>query len=789
MCVDPDWMPYERIDEQGKHVGIAADFMSEFQKRIPVPIELVLTESWKESLEAAKSRQCDILSLLNESPQRREFLNFTDPYLTDSVVIVARNDVFYLDGLASLSGRKLGIVEGYVYEEKIRKQYPEIIIIPVKSIEDALRKVSDGKIYATLDALFIITSNIQELGLSNLKIAGQAGLDNVFRIGVRKDDPILLSVFDKVIKNLDDTSRNAILRSWYTIKFQHGTDWRIVWQVTGIAIIILCLLGYRILLTRRFNHKLAEANKLLLNKNQELRRAEENLRESEERYRIIVEDQTDYVSRFLPDKTLTFVNKSLSKMTNMKKEDLIGRKFSDWMSEDNYKSLNTTLEQITPENPSYAHEQKLTLPDGRTVWQHWINCGSFDKDGNILEYQGVGRDITHMKKMEEEKLIFESQRSQAKKNEAIGTLAGGIAHDFNNILNSIFGQIQLLKNTTPETDKRYDQIEGISIASIRARDLVKQILVFGRQGEQNQQPVLLQPIIEETLQLLDQQKNESINVQQKINMGCGAIQADPTQIRQVCTNLITNAFQSMKQDGGLLEVKLAETEVGEERKVHPNLKAGRYVRFTISDSGPGIRQEVLEKIFDPYFTTRTFGEGTGLGLAIADGIVKSHGGAIIVDSMPGHGTVFDVFFPLSKDQTKLVSVEQHKKTPQSAKHILFVDDEPINVQTWKMALEMEGFKVTGYSDSLEALEAFRESPETYDIIITDQRMPNLTGIELAEEVRQTRRDIPILLSTGWSDSISKRKVKDMGINEVIAKPHEMENLLNAIGSAFNPKEL
>jgi ABC-type amino acid transport substrate-binding protein len=270
MCVDPDWMPYEMINEQGKHMGIAADFMAEFQKRIPVPIELVLTESWKASLEAAKSHQCDILSLLNESPQRREFLNFTEPYLTDSVVIVVRNDVFYLDGLESLSGRKLCIVEGYVYEEKIRKQYPEIKIISAKSVGDALRKVSGGEVYATLDALFIITRHIQELGLSNLKIVGQTGMDNAFRVGVRKDDPILLSVFDKVINDVDDATRNAILRRWYTINFQDGTDWKLVWQVTGIAIIILCLLGYITLSTWRFNRKLAKANELLNNKNQEL---------------------------------------------------------------------------------------------------------------------------------------------------------------------------------------------------------------------------------------------------------------------------------------------------------------------------------------------------------------------------------------------------------------------------------------------------------------------------------------------------------------------------------------
>ena len=258
MCVDPDWMPYEKIDASGRHVGIVADFMDAFQSMIGAPIKLVPTKSWSESLERAKGRDCDILSLLNESPERRNFLNFTRPYLTASVVLVARDDVFYLAGLPALGDRTLGIVKGYVYEEIIRRDYPDVKIVHVASAADALKKVSSGEICATIGSVFTLSRNLQELGLVNLKIAGQTSLTNEFRVGVRKDDPVLLDVFEKAVAGLPSARRNEILRRWHTVEFQHRFDWRLMAQIFAVAGLVVAVLGYLILHSRRLNRKLRQ---------------------------------------------------------------------------------------------------------------------------------------------------------------------------------------------------------------------------------------------------------------------------------------------------------------------------------------------------------------------------------------------------------------------------------------------------------------------------------------------------------------------------------------------------
>ncbi|MCW8884722.1 MAG: diguanylate cyclase [Motiliproteus sp.] len=263
MCVDPDWMPFEEIDSRGRHVGIAADFMQQFSKILATPIELVATESWSQSVEYAKARKCDILSLLNESPERKQYLSFTDPYVSSAVVLVARNDVVYLDGLASMSGKTLGIVEGYVYEELIRRDFPDIEIVHVQSMGDALKKVADGEIYATMDPLFIILRQIQELGLSNLKIAGHTEYKNEFRVGVRKDDPLLLSAFQHAVLELRPELKNQILQRWYTVRLEHGVDYRLFWQVLVIVMVIFGVLIYRNRDIRKFNLKLEEKNREL----------------------------------------------------------------------------------------------------------------------------------------------------------------------------------------------------------------------------------------------------------------------------------------------------------------------------------------------------------------------------------------------------------------------------------------------------------------------------------------------------------------------------------------------
>lgn len=260
VCVDPAWMPYESINEQGKHIGLAADFMQVFASKIGTPIELVATKAWPESLDYARARKCDILSLLNKTPERSEYLNFTESYLNATVVMVAREDVVYLDGFNALSGRTLGIVKGYVYESHVRANYPDVRLVYVDNFDEALRRVSNGELFAAVDSLLIATHHMQALGLSNLKIAGQTDFVHKLRVGVRNDDPQLLFIMQKALDAVSQVERNDILQRWFTVRFEHGTDYMILWQVLGGGAVLFVFMFYRSYVQHRFNHKLKTKN-------------------------------------------------------------------------------------------------------------------------------------------------------------------------------------------------------------------------------------------------------------------------------------------------------------------------------------------------------------------------------------------------------------------------------------------------------------------------------------------------------------------------------------------------
>lgn len=260
MCVDPNWMPFEKIDANGKHIGIAADYMQMFSRMLGLEVKLVPTESWTQSEAFAQARKCDLLSFLNHSERRAEYLNFTDPYVEAPVVLVAQDKVTYIDGLKSLSGRTFAMVKGYVYEDVIRNDYPDIKIVYVDSMDDALKKISEGKIYATIGSLYIITSQIQKLGLTDLKIAGHTGMTNQFRVGVRNDDPMLLQLFQKAVSAREQQAENEILRRWVSVRLEQSVDYSLIWKLAVVALAVVLLLIYRQTLVSRYNRQLMEKN-------------------------------------------------------------------------------------------------------------------------------------------------------------------------------------------------------------------------------------------------------------------------------------------------------------------------------------------------------------------------------------------------------------------------------------------------------------------------------------------------------------------------------------------------
>ena len=376
------------------------------------------------------------------------------------------------------------------------------------------------------------------------------------------------------------------------------------------------------------------------------------------------------------------------------------------------------------------------------------------------------------------------QLRQAQKMEAIGTLTGGITHDFNNILAAIIGYTDLAIIDIPDGSKaRYNLLEAKK-AIRRAKELVNQILTFSRQSEQKLIPVKISIIIKEALKLLRASLPTTIEIHKHIERDTGTIKADPTQVHQVLMNLCTNAGHAMRENGGgILDVRLRNVSISKKSEI--DLDPGLYVKLTVSDTGYGITPDVLERIFDPYFTTKEKGEGTGLGLSLVHGIVKDHDGNITVETEPEKGTTFHVFFPRIEEAEKGADKVAEESLPNGQEHILFIDDEFALVDIGKQMLENLGYKVTTKTDSLEALKLFQEQPHEFDLVITDMTMPNMTGEKLAKELMRIRPDVPIILCSGFSEQMTEDDAKEIGIKEFAMKPLVMEDLAKTIRKILN----
>jgi len=384
------------------------------------------------------------------------------------------------------------------------------------------------------------------------------------------------------------------------------------------------------------------------------------------------------------------------------------------------------------------------------------------------------------KQAEEEKQKVEAQLVQAQKMEAIGTLAGGIAHDFNNILSAIIGHCDLAKMKLAEDSEVLDNLNQVKNAGNRAKRLIQQILAFSRMGKHERIALSLTPLIKEALKFLKSTLPTSIEIRDYIEADPGIIEADATQIHQIVMNLCTNAGHAMGEEGGTLDVRLIRAEVDRQTaSQHHELHIGPHVLLTVTDTGCGIDPETLEHIFDPYFTTKEVGEGTGLGLSVVHGIVKTHNGAITVESEPGKGTTFHVYFPVIEKDAE-TQEEDEGPLPTGNERILFVDDDQVIADIGEKTLEQLGYDVVTKTSSVEALKLFRADPGRFDLVITDMTMPKMMGDQLAREFMKVRPDIPIILCTGFSPKISEKQAKEIGIKAFSMKPLVGRDMANTV---------
>jgi len=517
------------------------------------------------------------------------------------------------------------------------------------------------------------------------------------------------------------------------------------------------------------------------------RQAEKKLEASEELYRRTLEAAPDAItiSRRIDGRFLQ-VNETFCQMSGYSREESLGKSPFD---------LNLFY------NPSDRDFLIKTLREKGKI--NGIECRFQTKDGTIIDTLlsarnikfkekecliSVASDITELKRAEAEKNKLKIQLQQAHKMEAIGTLAGGIAHDFNNILGIIIGNTELAKDHVPKSSPAYLNLREIQTSSLRAKNVVKQLLSFARKRDYERKPIKINPIIKESIQLLRVTIPTTIDFHQHIDAKADTVLADPTQINQVIINLCTNASYAMEENGGILEIRTQDVILNEASpSFTPDMVPGRYVNITVRDTGCGISPEILDRIFDPYFTTKDVGKGTGMGLAVVHGIVESHGGTITVKSQIAKGTTFSILLPVVENLPSQ-KAELVENLPTGSERILLVDDDPSMANVVRCGLERMGYQVDARTSSVDALELFRNHSNQFDLVITDMTMPQMTGDQLVKEILKVRSDIPTILCTGFSEKIDEEKSKKLGFRKYIEKPIDRRNLAMLVRQALDEKE-
>ncbi|MFW6332745.1 MAG: PAS domain-containing hybrid sensor histidine kinase/response regulator [Thermodesulfobacteriota bacterium] len=515
----------------------------------------------------------------------------------------------------------------------------------------------------------------------------------------------------------------------------------------------------------------------------EAKRVERSLRESKYRFKTFFNSNPDGVAIIGFDGAILDVNKSLLQMTGYAKEALIDGDFKNFIPSEYHPEIQASFGHFGKGlAPNHSLEVEYVTREGRRIPANVRAWLMTDRESRPM---GIGvflKDLSQIKHLSSEKADLEKQLQQSQKLEAIGTLAGGIAHDFNNIMAGILGYSELIQiKYTENFPELSDYIDRILKAGNRARDIVRHILQYSREENGLCAPVDIAPLVRESIQLLESTLPAHVQVIENLTTHEERVSADPARIHQVIMNLCTNAGHSLKKRGGNIIVSLEKIDLNEPRQANGlKIPAGPYLQLTVSDTGDGIAPDIIDRIFDPYFTTKSVDEGTGLGLSVTLGIVKNLKGLIEVESIVNVGTAFTVFLPEVQEHAFSPTNRMDDISQGGQEHILIIDDEPYFLEAVKEHLTLLGYRVTAEGSSLRALDSFRTASKDFDLILTDQSMPEMTGIQLAGLIRELNPAVPIILCTGFSDQVTPQSAGQFGISRFLMKPVSRATLAQAV---------
>jgi PAS domain S-box-containing protein len=741
------------LNADGEPDGIHADLWQLWSEKTGVEVELRLMD-WANTITALRAGEVNAVDGVTYTPERAKFLALSVPYAEIPAYIYFHESIGGVRKLKDLAGFPVGIIGGSHMENHLRTKAPKLRPVPYVNYEEIVKAATEGRLRVFVGEDPIIPFLFAKMGK---RIAFRQTETSIFssdmRVAVRKGDTELLAIIEQGLAAIKPKERQRIYDKWSGIGIVSRIPWR--WLIGGGATIIAVVT--LILLWNFQLRKQVEASTQIL-------------KESEERYRLLIEDINDVIYRTDQNGILTYLSPVVKSVAGYEPSELIGHHFTSIVYKKDIEMLTNRFNEILAGSIKPL-EYRIVNKSQKVIWVRSSSKPIYDGK-TIVGVHGVLTDISEERKLK-------SQLDHSHKLEAIGTLAGGIAHDFNNILSPILLYTEMMLEDVPAESTLKFNLKEVYNAVMRAKVLIRQILTFSHQADPEKASIIMSPIVKEALKLLRSTLPSTVEIRQDIKADDSVISADPTQIHQILMNLCTNAAYAMREKGGVLEVRLVEVELAsQDTELIPDLKPGQYVKLVVSDTGTGIESSVKERILEPYFTTKDKGEGTGLGLAVVHGIVKSFDGAIMVDSEPGKGTVFQVFLPLIKE--KISSNSSATQLPRGNERVLLIDDEISILKVQQQMLERLGYRVDISESCLAALEVFKGDPDGFDLIITDYTMPEMTGTDLAKAVMNIRDDIPVILNTGFSEQINEEKAKALGIRAFVMKPIVMKDMAETI---------